>query len=172
MAHAIANGTRQTPQPCGFLCRQGTRETPRGAAANPRADWLSGARRATPFIWPNAFTPRIRSRLRLPASRARGAQRSLGGCAGAASAARWRRASCTLGCSRSAASAASRRHGWRTIGRNIGARTVQARRMFGRLHEHRLIARPTSTMDARRQGQRTSRWDRSSGCRTTPDLCC
>lgn len=172
MAHAIANGTRQTPQPCGFLCRQGTRETPRGAAANPRADWLSGARRATPFIWPNASAPRIRSWLRLPASRARGAQRSLEGCADAASAARWRRAACTSECNRSTASAALRPHGWRTVGRNIGARTVQARCMFRRLHEHRLIARPTSPMDARCQVRRTWRWDRSSGCRTTPDSCC
>lgn len=172
MAHVIANGTRQTPQPCGFPCRQGTRETPRGAAANQRADWLSGARRATPFIWPSVSAPRIRSRLRPAASRAPGAQRSLEGCAGAASAARWRRAPCTSRYSRSAALAAVRRHGWRTVGGKIGARAVQARCVLRRLREHRLIARPTSTMDARCQVRRTWRWDRSSGCRTMPDSCC
>lgn len=190
MAHAIANGTRQTPQPCGFLCRQGTRETPRGAAANPRADWLSGARRATPFIWPSVSAFRIRSRLRPSASRARGAQRSLEGRAGAAGAARWRRAPCTPEYSRSTAWVAVRRHAWRTFGRSFWARTTQARRMrgcttgnssdadplqlqypFRRANGYAFMACPTSITGSRCRAGRTCRWDRSSGCRTTLGLC-
>ncbi len=190
MAQSIANGTRQTPQPCGIPCLQGTRETPRGAAPNPRADWLCGARRATPFIWPNVSASRIRSRLRPAASRARGAQRSPKGRAGAAGAARWRRTPCTSECNRSTASVAVRRHGWCTVERGFGARTVQARCMRGRMAGgcsdagatqqqrphgwptgHDLMDCSTSTAASRCRVRQMRRWDRSSGCRTTPGSC-
>ena len=174
VAHRMGNGTRTRPAPCAKLCSHGTRGCMRGAAPNPRADWLGGRRRAGPFFLPSVFAFRIHSRLRLAASRARGAQRSLQGRAGAAGAARWRLTPCTPECGRNTVSAAVRRHVWRSDGYSIDARTVQARRTrecmvgassdagvvqqpraVGYANEHKLMACSMSTTAARCRSRRT-----------------
>lgn len=98
IAQQIQGGTQQNSVRCGIACPRSTQHCQRGAALNPRADWLGGHRRAGPFILPSVFASRIRSRLRPAASRALRTQRRLNNSEGAAGAARWRQEVCTVEC--------------------------------------------------------------------------
>ena len=133
---------------------RGTRTTPCGVAANPRADWLGGARRATPFIWPSvsAFSHPLPGS-ELPPAAHRCAQRCPKGSAGAACAARWRPSRCTKEC-------------------GSGACPAAVRLLDGIRDGASLTARSRSTWAARCRARQTQRWVRSSGCRTMPGSCC
>lgn len=179
MAQRIVSGTLQTPLPCELQSLRGTRMSPCGAAANPRADCLEGAGRATPFIWPSVSASRIRSRLRPAASRAPSVQRCQQGTSSAASAAPWRRNFCSLDCSRCVGEAAFRQCGGRSAAHGLlalwvpmcGSRKSQAVGAHA-ASEEMLIARSMSRVVARCRSRSMHRQAQNICCQTTLHVHC
>jgi len=130
---------------------------PSRCRAKPTCRLASGGTVCRHVYLAHLIAPRIRFRLRPTASRARGAQRRLGGSAGAAVAARWRRTFCTSE-------------------RSLDAGPAHGRTQFGRSFPNNFstpdgsfMARSMSTAATPRRALPTQSSVGSSGCRTTPD---